>query len=243
MKISGKGPLDGVSAPQRLRRTADSGAAAPEPAPPVRTVTDVATFLGIPEAELTPSVREGLAKLIEEVARLRDEVESKERRIAYLEQLADEDPLTPLLNRRAFVRELSRTMAFNERYGGRSSVLYFDVNGMKQINDTHGHSAGDSALTHVAEVLLHNVRNSDIVGRLGGDEFAVVLAQADEAAAAKKGAELAALINRTPFAWEGQTLTVAVAVGAFAFDGSGEPNDILSRADQAMYEHKRSRTD
>ena len=84
--------------------------------------------------------------------------------IAQLERLADEDALTPIANRRAFVRELTRMIAFTNRYGVPSSVVYFDVNGMKQINDNHGHPAGDAALRQVAKVLLDNVRSSDIVG-------------------------------------------------------------------------------
>ncbi len=183
-------------------------------------------------------MRAGLTTLIEEVQRLRRDNAIKDRRIASLERLADEDPLAPVLNRRAFVRELSRMMAFARRYGTPSSVLYFDVDGMKRINDHNGHGAGDAALTHVAEVLLENVRHSDVVGRLGGDEFGVLLAQADEAVAGAKAQELADLIARMPFEWDGRPMTVQVSVGAFAFNGSTEPQEILDRADQEMYKHK-----
>ena len=132
MRISGKGPaqpaatvrsVSGVSAPAKTEASS---------AAPARSVGEVATFLGIPEAELTPSVREGLSKLMAEVERLRQDNEEKDRRISYLERLADEDPLMPILNRRAFVRELSRMMAFTDRYGGISSVLFFDVDGMRR---------------------------------------------------------------------------------------------------------------
>lgn len=206
----------------------------------VPTVREVASFLGIPAAELTPAVREGIQKLMQEVLRLRRENEIKDRRIARLEKLADEDPLTPILNRRAFVRELSRMMAYCERYGGGSGLLFFDVNGMKRINDTFGHAAGDAALTHVADILVGNVRTSDAVGRLGGDEFAVLLAQADETIALQKGAELAELIADTPFLWQGEPVTVTAAFGAVAFEGGKEPHEILDAADRAMYQRKRS---
>ncbi|MEE8145917.1 MAG: diguanylate cyclase, partial [Kiloniellales bacterium] len=89
-----------------------------------------------------------------EVQRLRDELERAKKRLNQLEALADRDALTPVLNRRAFVRELSRMMAFTVRYKTPSSVLYFDVNGMKQINDSLGHAAGDAALNHLAGVLV-----------------------------------------------------------------------------------------
>ncbi len=207
---------------------------------PVRSVQEVAAFLGIPEVELSANVRRGLDKLISEVDRLRRVGEAKDRRIQHLEQLADEDPLMPILNRRAFVRELNRMMAYAERYHVPSSVLYFDVNGMKAINDRYGHAAGDAALGHIADLLLDNVRSSDVVGRLGGDEFGVLLAQADETAATLKGQQLARLVAKTSFSFRGQTLSVDAAVGAFSFDGTGEATDILDRADRAMYERKRA---
>ncbi len=238
MKISETRPISRTGTVRRVGG-ASGVAEVQEPAAPAapRTVSDVASFLGIPAAELTQNVRDGIARLIAEVERLRRDLEDKDRRIAYLERLADEDPLAPVLNRRAFVRELSRMMAFAERYGTVSSVLYFDVNGMKRINDTHGHGAGDAALSHIAHILVENVRRSDSVGRLGGDEFGVLLAQASEQVAEAKGAELADRIAQTPFTWDGKTLYVQAAVGAFAFSG-GEPTEILDRADREMYKHK-----
>ena len=203
-----------------------------------RSIEDVATFLGISQAELTKNVHNGLAQLLVEVDRLRQELEARERRIAYLERLADEDPLTPILNRRAFVRELSRMMAYAERYGVTSSVLFFDVNGMKRINDTFGHATGDDVLTNIANCLLGNVRSSDVVGRLGGDEFGVLLAQTDERAAANKAADLAAVIQADTGALEGKTLDVSVSFGVFTFDGKGEPQEVLDAADKKMYRQK-----
>ena len=208
-------------------------------ASPAAGAAEAATFLGIPEAELTPNVREGMTRLLHEMDTLRREIDAKNRRIAYLEKLADEDTLTPLLNRRAFVRELSRMMAYAERYGTTSSVLFFDVDNLKVINDTYGHAAGDCALGHVADTLLRYSRSSDVVGRLGGDEFAIVLAQANQADALAKGADLARRIEEVPFSHHGQAHHVAVSYGAFAFDRSGEPQDVLEAADRAMYEHKR----
>ena len=117
-----------------------------------------------------------------EVQRMRQELEQADKRVAYLEKLADEDSLVPVANRRAFVRELSRMVAYSERYNSVSSVLYFDIDGFKEINDKHGHAPGDAALQHIAEIFSLNVRESDVVGRLGGDEFGVILAQCAAAA-------------------------------------------------------------
>jgi len=92
-------------------------------------------------------------------------------------------------------------------------VLYFDLNGMKQINDRFGHPAGDAALRHFATLLLNNVRDSDVVGRLGGDEFGVILAQADIAQADEKANQLLSVIARSPLIWEGVDIQLSCAWG------------------------------
>jgi diguanylate cyclase (GGDEF)-like protein len=195
---------------------------------------------GISEDALSPELREGVARLAAERNRLRDELAKARGRIALLERLADEDSLIPVANRRAFVRQLTRMIAFTHRYGVPASVVYFDINNMKQINDEHGHPAGDAALRHIAEVLRQNIRSSDIVGRLGGDEFGVILAQTDEAQAHGKAAALAASIAATPLRWEGLIIAVTAAFGVYAFSGSDDPQHAIEAADRAMYRQKRA---
>ena len=201
--------------------------------------TDSATILGIPEAELTPKVRTALDRLTSEVQTLRVDLERARRRSHHLEALADQDALTPGLNRRAFIRELSRMLAFAERYQAPSSLVYFDVNEMKRINDGLGHTAGDAALRHVATVLVENVRSFDVVGRLGGDEFAVLLAQVDSVGAHAKAQTLAEAIEARPAAWNGSDLDVRVAFGVHTFTGAEPVDDALHAADRAMYARKK----
>jgi diguanylate cyclase (GGDEF)-like protein len=169
------------------------------------------------------------------------ELEAARARITQLERLADEDSLAPIANRRAFVRELSRMIAFTRRYGPPSSVIYFDVNGMKQINDTHGHPAGDAALRHVAEILTKNVRESDIVGRLGGDEFGVILTQTNQEQANAKGISLAQAISATPLRWGKFEIPISAAYGVYSFTGSDDAQVAIEAADKAMYKQKRVR--
>ena len=235
-------PPSHPAAPSKAAADAGTAAIGPQRIAKAGSPDDVATLLGIPTAEMTPAIRQGLARLIEDVVRLLNEIDGKNRRIAYLEKLADEDPHMPVLNRRAFVRELSRSMAVAERYGIISSVLYIDVNGMKRINDSHGHGAGDAALSHIAETLVAHVRKSDVVGRLGGDEFGVILVPADENQAVAKGHSLARLIAGTPFLWDKQQLYVDVSFGATVLSGSlRTPDEALAYADRLMYEDKRAR--
>jgi diguanylate cyclase (GGDEF)-like protein len=234
--VGGARPARGVGPAKR-----DSGQASQASAE-ARRQGDSLSVMGIPENELTPKVREAIQMLMAEVQRLRRELESGRARIGYLEKLADEDSLTPVINRRAFVRELSRMMAYAERYRAPGSVVYFDINGMKAINDRLGHAAGDAALRFVADRLLQNVRESDAVGRLGGDEFGVILTHADENVARDKGAALAAAIESGEFSWQGQPVHLSAAYGTFTFHGGGDAAAALDAADQDMYGRKQQRS-
>ena len=219
-------------------KDAAAGTGAARAATALSRPADVATIMGVPEVELTPKVRGAIDRLMSEVQRLREELDRAKRRIGFLEGLADQDPLAPVLNRRAFVREMARMIAYAERYEMPGSVLYFDIDGMKRINDTHGHAAGDAALKRVAEVLLGEVRASDAVGRLGGDEFGVLLAQAGAGAAGAKAASLAAAVTTYPVVRDGVPLDVGVSYGIYTFAGGEAVEDALHAADQAMYAQK-----
>ena len=224
-----------VGTDPRRRRTGDHA--------PEANNCEAAGSLGIPgiaEDALSPELRDGVARLAAERDRLRDELARARARIASLERLADKDALTPVANRRAFVRQLARMIAFTHRYGVPASVVYFDINNMKQINDAHGHPAGDAALRHIAAVLRDNIRSSDVVGRLGGDEFGVVLAQTDEVQAQAKAAALANAIAETPLRWEGLTLSLSAAYGIHAFSATDDPQHAIEAADRAMYRQKRA---
>ncbi len=157
--------------------------------------------------------------LMAEVEKLRRELQQTQARIADLEQLADQDPLAPIANRRAFVRELSRMLSFAERYSTPSSIVYFDVNGLKTINDTYGHAAGDAVLGQVANTLTKNVRDSDYVARLGGDEFGVILTYTDADTAKGKADSLAQMISEQATPWKDQTLRVSARLRRLQLQG------------------------
>ncbi len=201
-----------------------------------------AVAMAIPAAERTPRVRLVLDRLEAEVQGLRRELDRAQRRIADLEDLADRDALTPVLNRRAFVRELARILSFGERYGMAGSLLYFDLNGLKRINDGLGHAAGDAALGHVARVLSELVRDTDVVGRLGGDEFGVILAQSDGVVAAAKARELARAVQAEPVDVDGRRMRVKVAFGVHSFTAGERAKEALAAADRAMYLRKSKST-
>jgi diguanylate cyclase (GGDEF)-like protein len=225
---------NGADAVRRDRRRANP--AEPAPSGPA----SLGDIPGISGHAITPELRDAVARLAAERDRLRDELVKARSRITSLERLADEDALTPVANRRAFVRQLTRMIAFTHRYGVPASVVYFDVNNMKHINDAHGHPAGDAALRHIATVLRDNIRSSDVVGRLGGDEFGVILAQTDEEQAHAKAAALAEAISQRPLRWGESAIAVSAAYGVYAFSGSDDPQHAIEAADKAMYQQKRA---
>ena len=221
-----------VTAAYRRAVEATDSIAALEPVP--------ASVLGIPEAEFTPRVRDAIMGLMSEVDSLRRELGDTRKRLDEVEKTADQDALLPLLNRRAFVRELTRYIAFTGRYNTPASLIYFDLNHMKQVNDAHGHAAGDAVLQHFSEVLMAHVRDSDSVGRLGGDEFGVLLSHADQDQALKKADVLAQALRGQPVQWNGQAIEVSFAYGAFELKAGDNADIAIARADEAMYVHKRA---
>jgi diguanylate cyclase (GGDEF)-like protein len=186
-------------------------------------------------------VKGAIQTLLAEIDDLRGEVARVKARLAEAEGLADRDALTPLLNRRAFLRELARIRAFAQRYGSPASLVYFDLDGFKAINDRYGHGAGDAALLAVAERLRANVRDSDILGRLGGDEFALILVQADHVAAEAKAAALAQVIEREPLRFGDWSAPVHLSFGVCAIEGDADPQALIANADAAMFAAKRLR--
>jgi diguanylate cyclase (GGDEF)-like protein len=234
MKVSGarNEPFSAM----RRRALAQAGAQVRAAAP-----VDSAEFLGVSEAEMTPAVTAAVQTLLGEIDDLRGEVGRLKGRLAEVEDLADRDALTPLLNRRALLRELGRIRTFAQRYGSPASLVYFDLDDLKGVNDRLGHAAGDAALKAVAERLLANVRESDIVGRMGGDEFAVILVQADQATAEAKAAALARAIEAEPLRFGDWSAPVHISWGAREITPDADPEALVAEADAAMYLRKRER--
>lgn len=175
---------------------------------------------------------------LERLAAERDALAAK---LAAAQELADRDPLSPVFNRRAFLRELHRTMSEVERYKTPAAVLYLDLDGFKALNDSYGHAAGDAVLRHVGLLLLDSVRESDVVGRLGGDEFGVILNRASAEEAHAKAALLSEKLNVAVIVHEGMTHRVHASFGVHAIALVEDPETAIARADEAMYADKYAR--
>jgi diguanylate cyclase (GGDEF)-like protein len=202
---------------------------------------DQARFLGLGEDEMTPAVMAALATLVIELDDLRAEIGRLKARLFEAEAAADQDPLTSVKNRRAFLRELKRIAAFGQRYDVPASLVYFDLDDLKSLNDRFGHAAGDTALKAVADRLCGNIRESDVVGRMGGDEFAVLLVQADHATAQAKGEILARLVEAEPIQTGAWLAPIRVSWGVRQIDPGADAEALIADADIAMFAMKRSR--
>jgi len=188
-----------------------------------------------------PPARAVAMRLAAEVERLAAELAAARARVADLESRIDVDPLTEILNRRGFERELKRSLAYVKRYGAGAALIYIDLDDFKPVNDRHGHAAGDAVLKAVAATLVRQVRASDVVARIGGDEFVVLLWNAGEEAAAAKASALEAAVYATPVRWGASTLVVGAAAGVAMVGPLDTPADVIARADAAMYARKAER--
>jgi len=186
-------------------------------------------------------MRSDAALLAAELERLERQLAAAREQLAALEARADIDPLTEVPNRRAFERELARSLAYVKRHGAAVALLYIDLDDFKRINDRHGHAAGDAVLRAVACVLGRHVRQSDVVGRIGGDEFALLLWNCDEDNARAKALALEAAIGRTTAVHAGVALGAGASVGPAMLLPLDTPAEIIARADRAMYERKAAR--
>jgi diguanylate cyclase (GGDEF)-like protein len=178
------------------------------------------------------------ARLSAEVERLRAMVARLEARVATLDGLAHQDSLIAIPNRRGFMRELDRLIARVQRYEGTAAMLFVDLDGLKMINDSFGHRAGDEALIEVAGLLAKGIRRSDVVARIGGDEFGILLERADESSAEETAARLTNLIGDCEFSHDGDALPLRVAIGIAMIEAGDTAEQVMARADAEMYRRK-----
>ena len=158
---------------------------------------------------------------------------------AELQRLATTDPLTGVANRRRFLEEMGQELARHRRFRRPAAFLLLDLDHFKQVNDTHGHAAGDLALRHLAQLAQTRLRRLDLFGRLGGEEFGILLPGTDEAGALAFAETFRSQVAHTPVQSAAGPITLTVSIGLTAFDpADADPDAILARADEALYRAK-----
>jgi diguanylate cyclase (GGDEF)-like protein len=190
--------------------------------------------------QVDPAIESVLAKLGPSDRKVVTEALAQaERTESQLRYLADHDSLTGLLDRRRFRAELDQYVSFSARYGGQGAVMIIDIDGLKAVNDAHGHHSGDNLIRLIAAIMRERVRTTDIVARLSGDEFAVLMPQTDTAGALQLGEDLRAQVaeSATPVP-DAESATISVGVTMFGSESDVSAEAVLLAADQAMYQAK-----
>ncbi len=154
--------------------------------------------------------------------------------------LSETDEMTGLLNKRSFRPMLNKAMEVAAKYDQPLSVMMIDADNLKVINDTHGHKAGDKLIISVATTIKDCLRTSDLICRYGGDEFVAVLPHLAGEMALETAERLRSAIENTSFDVDGVRISSTASIGLATFpDNVDDPDDLMLKADEALYESKR----
>ncbi len=180
-----------------------------------------------------------LATLRVEITRLQRENRALSIALAEMERVAQRDMLTPLFNRRYFLSALHQRLANADRDGGRTALIYVDVDGLKRINDAHGHGAGDLALIEVAARLMESARRGDVVARIGGDEYGMLIDNIGAGEARALIRHMRAAIVSEPLELDEGNVQLSAAFGLTMLEAGRTAEDVIGSADADMYRSKR----
>ncbi|HJV38353.1 MAG TPA: diguanylate cyclase [Geothrix sp.] len=170
---------------------------------------------------------------------VKEDITQRKAMEAELQRLATTDPLTGVANRRRFLQEMDLELARHKRFHKPAAFLLLDLDHFKQVNDAHGHAAGDLALKHLAELARMRLRRLDLFGRLGGEEFGILLPGTDQAGAMALAEHFRSQVAHTPVPSGAGSIPLTVSIGLTTFDpGDAAPDAILARADAALYRAK-----
>jgi two-component system, cell cycle response regulator len=169
-----------------------------------------------------------------------DEIDEDFQRAMF--ESASRDALTQAYNKRFFLERLNSEFAFSVRHKSSLSLIIFDLDHFKRINDTYGHLGGDFVLATLAKNVQGTLRSEDVFARYGGEEFVVISRGVDLEQTGLLAERLRALTERGVFDYEGKQIAVTISLGVAAMphDDIKTPEDLIARADKALYEAKRS---
>ncbi|MDP9521227.1 GGDEF domain-containing protein [Pseudomonas putida] len=179
-----------------------------------------------------------LQGLSERVANMEHEALGYREHLEEQRQKALLDPLTGLPNRAAWSERVEREMVEWQESGGHLAMAILDLDHFKRINDSYGHLAGDKVLKIVADQLRKRLQGRDFIARFGGEEFVLLLPQRSPAAAAQVAEVMRATVEACPFHFKGERVVITTSIGLAAFRSGERPDQVLKRADAALYRAK-----
>ncbi len=155
-------------------------------------------------------------------------------------RLTTVDGLTQIYNKRYFMEVLEREISRSHRYGRELSLIMFDIDHFKNVNDTYGHLAGDHVLKHLASVIKQRIRREDIMARYGGEEFAIILPEIDAYNSRQFAEKIRRLVEKTVFKFEDTVIPVTISIGVATSNAdTNAPEEFIKIADENLYEAKR----
>ncbi|MFH1614125.1 MAG: sensor domain-containing diguanylate cyclase [Planctomycetota bacterium] len=157
-----------------------------------------------------------------------------------IQQQAQTDGLTGLLNHRTFYEAFEKELRRTQRYGEQLSLIMADMDNLKQINDKYGHRAGDLAIRQISRQIIECIRTIDTAARYAGDEFAVILPNTPLLDAFIVGKRIVDTVSASPMVWEDEQIVLSISVGVGQYNISNSPEDIIARSDEALYAAKRA---
>jgi diguanylate cyclase (GGDEF)-like protein len=210
-----------------------------------RLITTSYRFFGLDRPFIGGVGREAAqsSELVDQVEALRRRYHESVSQLASLtgrlRELAMIDSLTGVLNRRAFLDHADGEWVRHRRHDHSLSCAMIDVDGFKHINDTFGHAAGDALLQHIGALLRATLRASDLPARLGGDEFIALMPETNLEGAAATAERLLGRVLARPLAVLDQNITATLSIGVASADGCGSLEELMARADRALYRAKK----
>ena len=157
-----------------------------------------------------------------------------------IQRQATTDGLTGLVNHKTFYEILEKELWRSRRYGGQISLIMVDVDNLKNINDAHGHRAGDKAIREISRRIKECIRQIDTAARYGGDEFAVILLNSSLEDATIVAQRMVDAVANSHTTWQKEQIPLSISVGLGQYDADATPEDITSRSDQALYMAKQA---
>ena len=181
------------------------------------------------------------------VERMTQEAEAKaaedakkfESDLASLRKLAETDPLTNLLNRRAFITSADDAMRYFQRYSRPIAMLVVDIDHFKNVNDSYGHAGGDAVIRKIGALIAQTIRETDKVARFGGEEFVVLLREVDEHGAHELAERIRMIVAESVTPFDGREIAVTISIGCAAITAHDrDVEELIERADRALYAAK-----
>ncbi len=176
----------------------------------------------------------------EEIEKLKAKIKALEKKVKKLQKEVKTDFLTNIANKKALEDELKKQENAYKRYGTNYSIVFFDIDHFKNINDTYGHDAGDVILKSLGLLFRRYARDVDTIGRFGGEEFVAILPNTDKEGAYKFAEKLRQIIEKTKFMYKNTRIKVTVSAGVASRNEVSSKEELLKKADERLYLAKRS---